>query len=492
VRAKVVWGTALVVLSFLTRLPALINASGTNSDAAIVGLQARHIFQAWSPFLWGSGYQTSADSMWAALFFKVLGPTPFALMFSALVLYVALTIFAYCTLLRHTTPPRAFVATLPLVFTTACVHSYALYPPRQLALTLAFAAFFAIDAGSVAALAIGGLLAMLAWVCDPYAMIFVPGAFVLAIATTLRKRDELGARIRAIGAFFAGVVVGTWLLAWLFTHPAAQQGVASMSTSVLSHNAKLFFHECLPWAIGTKVYKPLHVMDYVPWAMPRAYAIVTWLGAAALAIALIASIVFAFRHVRTLATIAWLTIALNVGSFFVSLMVMDQFSMRYLAASILVLPFALAPLVDRLGAAKAAPLLAPYLFVAGAGGWLSHGDWVRGPLPQRTDAGRGVVEARVLKALEERKVDAAIVDYWASYRLDFLWREAIPVVPYHASQDRHPPYRAKFDAAKRFAYIHDRDRSFEDARVAIAEFAKGATLRDRFTWEGFDVVVFER
>jgi len=37
-----------------------------------------------------------------------------------------------------------------------------------------------------------------------------------------------------------------------------------------------------------------------------------------------------------------------------------------------------------------------------------------------------------------------------------------------------------------------RDRSFEDQRAAIDDFAKTAKLRDRFTWEGFDVVVFER
>ena len=491
-RRKLAWGSALVALSFLTRLPALMNASGTNSDAAVVGLQARHIFHAWSPFLWGSGYQTSADSMWAAIVFKVLGPTPLALMLSALVLHALLTIFVYCTLLRRTTPARAFVATLPLVFTTACVHSYALYPPRQLALTVAFAAFFAIDKGSILSLAVGGLLAMLAWVFDPYAMIFVPAAFVLAVAAVLRERDELGKRALALVAFFTGIIAGAAALVWLFTRPAAQQGVASMSTAVIGHNAKLFWHECLPWAIGTKVYKPLHVMDYVPWAMPRAYKVVTWIGAASLAISLLLSARFAFPRPRAIVAIAWLTIALNVGSFLVSLMVMDHFSMRYLAASILVLPFALAPLVDRLGAAKSAPLLAPYLFVAFAGGWLSHGDWVRGPLPQRTDAGRGVVEARVLKALEERKVDAAIADYWASYRLDFLWREALPVVPYHASQDRYPPYRAKFETAKRFAYIHDRDRSFEDEREAIDDFQKTAKLRDRFTWEGFDVVVFER
>jgi hypothetical protein len=495
-KLAIVFAAALGVLSFVTRLPALLNASGTNSDAAVVGLQARHLLHVswheWSPFLWGSVYQTSADSIWAALVFKVFGATPLALMLSSLVLYAALTIFAYCTLLRHTTPARAFVSVLPLVFTTACVHSYALYPPRQLALTVAFAAFFAIDKGSIVSLAIGGLLAMLAWVFDPYAMIFLPAAFVLAIASVLRHRESLGPRARALGAFFAGVALGTVALAWLFTRPQAQQGVSSMSASVISHNAKLLWHECLPWAIGTKIYKPLHVMDYVPWVMPRAYRIVTWIGVVSLVAAMLASAAFAFRRIQSLAAIAWLTIALNVGGFLVSLMVMDHFSMRYLAASILVLPFALAPLVDRIGAAKAAPLLAPYLFVAGAGGWLAHGDWVRGPLPQRTDAGRGAVEAHVLSALQERKIDAAIADYWASYRLDFLWREAVVVVPYHESQDRYPPYRAKFETAKRFAYIHDRDRSFEDERDAIADFSKTAKMRDHFAWEGFDVVVFER
>src|SRR5262249_386791 len=160
---------------------------------------------------------------------------------------------------------------------------------------------------------------------------------VLAVAAVLRERDELGPRVLALVWFFVGVVVGAAALLWLFTRPAAQQGVASMSTAVIGHNAKLFWHECLPWAIGTKIYKPLHVMDYVPWAMPRAYKVITWIGAASLAISLILSARFAFPRVRAIVAVAWLTIALNIGSFLVSLMVMDHFSMRYLAASILVL-----------------------------------------------------------------------------------------------------------------------------------------------------------
>jgi hypothetical protein len=482
----------LVALSFLTRLPALMNASGTNSDAAIVGLQARHILHGeWAPFLWGSGYQTSADSTWAALWFRVFGPTPLVLMLSALVLYVALTMFVYYTLRRRLEPWPAFVATLPLVFTTACVHSYALYPPRQMSLTLAFAAFFAIDRAGITSLVAGGALAVFAIAADPYAAIFLPAALLLAVIAVMRSRDALGPRAGAMCAFCGGAASGAFFLAELLGRPEAKQGVATMSVHVLRHNAWLLWHECLPWAAGTKIYKPLHAMDFVAWKMPLGYVMFAWVGAGTFALALLVSLVFAVRRGSRLCAIAWLTIAANVGSFLVSRMVMDHFSMRYLAASVLMLPFAIEPFVSRLGALGAA-VLAPYLMVAGAGGWLSNGPWVRGPLPLQTDAGRGAVEGRVLRALQERHVEAAVADYWAAYRLDFLWREAVTVVPYHASQDRYPPYRAKVAAAKRFAYIHDRDRSFEDEAAAERELEKQGHVADRFTWEGFDVVVIDR
>jgi hypothetical protein len=488
---------ALVVASFAARLPALLNASGTNSDAAIVGLQARHILHGeWSPFLWGSGYQTSADSTWAALFFLALGKTPIALMLSALTLHVVLTLLVWATLRRHLGDKKvvALIATLPLVFTTACLHSYALYPPRELALAMAFVAFFAIDRGTALSLALGGLASMLAWVADPYAMIFAPGSLLLAILVVLRTRVELGPRARAMAAFFGGACGGAVLLAALFARPQAEHGVTAMTLGVLGHNAKLLVHACLPWAIGTKVFKPLHVMDYVEWKMPRAYAVFAYAGAVSLAASLAGAIACAVRApspLRHLAAVAWLTIALNFGSFLTSLMVMDQFSMRYLAASVLMLPFALAPFVARLGG-WASLVLAPYLAAAFVAGWLAHGDWVHGPLPVRTDAGRGVTEARVLDALRERKVEAAVADYWASYRLDFLWREAITVAPYHAAQDRYPPYRAKLAAAHRFAYIHDRDRSFEDQSEAERDLVATGKVTDRFTWDGFDVIVIDR
>lgn len=479
---------ALLALSFATRLPALLNAAGTNSDAAVVGLEARHILQgAWEPYLWGSGYQTSADSTWAALVFAVIGPTPLALMLSALVLYVGLTLLVFFSLRRRLEPWGAFVATLPLVFTTACVHSYALYPPRQLALTLAFAGLFVLDGAAGArrarvSLAAGGALSALAVVADPYASILVPAAVLLAGAAAFATPSPR----RALGAFAFGAALGAAPFAWLLTRHEAKHGVVEMSTTVLAHNARLLWHECLPWALGTKVYAPLHAMDYVEWKMPATYAVAAYTGAVALALAL----VLAARAPTRLAAAAWLTIFLNFASFLVSRMVMDRFSMRYLAASVLVLPFALAPVVVRLGAWRAGALLAPYLFAAGAGGWLAHGPWVSGPLPRRVET--GAAEGRLLRALERRGVEGVVADYWAAYRLDFLWREALPVAPYHVEQDRYPPYRTEVAAAKRFAYVYDRSRSFEDEAAAARELAAGGHVSERFTEDGFAVVVIDR
>jgi hypothetical protein len=93
----------LVVLaaSILFRLPPLINAPGTNSDAAIVGLQAMHILRGeWSWFLLGSGYQTSVDSLLAAIVFFFTGPSPLALMGSTLAGHILLTWFVFSILRR--------------------------------------------------------------------------------------------------------------------------------------------------------------------------------------------------------------------------------------------------------------------------------------------------------------------------------------------------------------------------------------------------------
>src|SRR5260370_11002253 len=104
-RSRLLAPFALLVGSIAFRAPALVNAGTVDSDSAVVGLQAMHVLRgAWSPFLLCSGYQTSADSFVAALYFLALGPTPLALMLSTFVGHLLATFFAYATVRRHTRP----------------------------------------------------------------------------------------------------------------------------------------------------------------------------------------------------------------------------------------------------------------------------------------------------------------------------------------------------------------------------------------------------
>jgi hypothetical protein len=494
------WGPVftLLVTSILFRVPPLINAPGTNSDAAIVGLQAMHILRGeHAVFLWGSVYQTSVDSYVAATFFTVLGVTPFALMLSALSLHVALTCFAYAMVRRHTTCGWLALALVgPLVLAPAAVHSYALYPPRQAALTLAFAALWACERAYAARRveawsAAGGFLALLAVYADPYATLFVPAAALLALFGAGRAR-------RAI-AFGAGALVGTIPVALRMNHPAAKHGVLSMSTDVIGHNATLLWDPCGPWAIGTKVYAPVHMMDWVPWSAPWALRVVQWVGGAAFLIAVCASAVLVFARktdagARRLGAVGLYVALATVAAFLVSQMVMDHFSMRYLAAIVLAMPLLALPLGVRLGARRFAALFAPWIATTAICGWMGYAPFVNGPLPVRHVNGTGAQEETLARALADRGVTYAMADYWAAYRVTLATAERLVVVPIHETQDRYRPYRDAFEKADRFAYVYDPLRSFEDERAMIAqwELDPHVTVVDRVDTGAFRALVLSR
>ena len=475
--------TLLVVLSFAARFPALLNARATNSDAAVVGLSAMHLLRGeWSPLLWGSSYQTSADSAVAALFFLVFGPTALALMLSSLSLHVLLTYFVFRVLLPHVRSPwTAFSASLPLVFTTACLHSYALYPPRQLSLTLAFAALASLESAARAkaplrALAVGGLLAMLAAAADPYALLLLPPLGVFALLSLPKD-----ARLPSLGALSAGAAVGALPLVGLFFHPRAQHGVTHLQASVLSHNWRLFAEDCCPWALGTKIYRPVHMMDYAPVEVPGALHALQVGGVLLFFVLIFHSAWLVLRRgtepgLARLFAFGFTALLVTVGSFQLSVMVMDEFSMRYLAAMILGFPFLVAPALEHLRLRRGVAMLVPYLAVAGAAGWISHGASTQGLWPVRSDAGRAADEAHLRDSLASRGVTAAIADYWSSYRLTFLFRETIVVVPLHETQDRYPPYREAYARAKTVAYVFDALRSFEDRDKTLADLRADVTL----------------
>jgi hypothetical protein len=477
------WG-AIAAASFAFRAPALLNASLTNSDAAVVGLQAMHVLRGeWSPFLWGSGYQTSVDSTWAALVFAALGATPLALMLSSLALHVVLTLLAYDVLRRRVSPALAILLVLPLIFTGTPSHTYILYPPRQAALTLAMASAWIFERGGDAPrahvrFALGGALASLACFADPYALVLMPVIAVLALTTAWRGAigPSAGRALAAVG----GAIVGLLPALALWRSARASHGQTGLAPGVVAHNARLLWDECLPWALSAKVYFARHMMDYAPWDPPGWVRALQIAGAASLVvgIALGGALVFARRipwPVRRLGLVGSLAFPVTIAGFLVSVMVMDHFSARYLAAFLLVTPFALAPVASLLGARRFAIAVAPFVITSAIGGWMGYAPFVRGPIPVRVASDDAALGA----ALAERGVRYAMADYWASYRLTFVLGERVIVVPTNGAEDRYAPYRAAFEATPVVAYVFDPLRSREAAGAMEARVRAGDTPFER-------------
>jgi len=458
------WVT-LVALSYLYRLPALLNAKATNSDAAVVGLQAIHVLRGeWSAFLWGSGYQTSADAFVAASFFAVFGPTAGALMLSSLTLHVVATALAFGAVLRRFGPWTALLLVSPLVFAPSSIHSYALYPPRQLSLTLAMASLWAIHAASKNTgsrarhwLAGGATAYGLALGADPYPMVLAPVILGYGFVVALPRANE------RVVPFATGLLLGLLpYVALRITHQA-NAGPLGLTTSVIGHNWELLVRECLPWALSYKVYFARNVMDYAPWDAPLVIRGVQIAGALAAAVVVFIGLATVRvdeipRSTRLLGFFGAAVWPVAIAAFLVSVMVMDHFSMRYLAVLTFALPFAAAPAATLLGPKRFALLLGPHLLASAIGGWVGYGPFVRGVVPVRVDTRD---DDALLASLVAHGVHVAEADYWTSYRLTFLWRERVLVVPTNRGEDRYPPYRRAFESAARYAYIYDPHRSRE-------------------------------
>jgi hypothetical protein len=475
----------LVLASVAYRWPALINASTLDSDAAVVGLQAMHILRGeWSWLLFGSGYQTSVDSVVAAPFFLVLGPTPLALMLSTLAGHILATVLAYATLARHLPRWTAALGTLPLVFTPSPLHTYILGPPRQASLTLVFAAVWLLDgsrsirdeSGTRSALTLafaGAMIASLACFADPYALLFLPALILLGLLTL---RDATFEHVRPIarwGVLVLGTLLGIVPLLALLSSARSVHGEATFTTAVFGHNLRLLTDQCLPWILSTTVYVPAAEAVYVPWRS-GVFRIVQLTGGSLLLLGMIfgswdSSV--GSPASRDLGRFGSVVLVVTLGAFLVSPMVMDLFSARYLAAIILMCPFALAPAAARLGCMRFGILLAPYLVSAAAAGWLGFGDRVRGFVPvQLPDAGARD-EDQLERLLSDRGIHHGVADYWVAYRLTFIYREAIQVVPFNVQEDRYAPYRLALDRASTVAYVFDALRSRERPDQLTLELA---------------------
>jgi hypothetical protein len=501
----------LLLASCLFRLPAFLNAAAVDSDSAIVGLQAMHILRGeWSPLLFGSGYQTSVDSFVAAGSFAVLGPTPLALMLSTFLGHLALLGLAFATLRRHVTAWLAAVLVLPLVLTPSPLHTYILGPPRQAALTLVFLSFWLLDGASrsrrsLADYGLGCAVAMLACYADPYALVFLPAAGLLALLASVdgvpRPRFRSGVLRRRIVSCAAGAAMGVLPLLWLLTRPASRHGELLLTREALARNGELLVSKCLPWILSATAYAPTgHDLAYGPWPAPAIVRALQLVGAAVFVVGCLSGVAAAFAKtqvpwpVRRLGIVGAFVLPVTVAGFLLSVMVMDLFSARYLAAIVLASPFALAPAGVLLGERRAAATLAPYVVSAGLAGWLGFGAFVHGLRPVRTASGLATDERKLEEELSRRGVSCALADYWVSYRLTFLYRERLPVVPIHAREDRYAPYRAAFDRAPIVAYVFDPRRSREDLEKELLELTSAPEFSraERITVGDLTAVVLER
>lgn len=491
----------VLAASIVFRLPPLINAPGTNSDAAIVGLQAMHILRGeWSPFLWGSGYQTSADAFVAALFFLFTGPSAVALMASTLAGHIALTWLVFDSIRRKLGDWGAAIVSAALVFTPDPVHTYVLYPPRQAALTLVFLALWLTHGAPasrrpLARLSAGGGVATLAVWADPYALLFLPAQALLAALVLVEQWPKRRDVARGAAAFAGGAILGIIPHRLLLLHPSASRGQTSLSLDVLDRNLKLFLDPCMPWLLSTKVHAAEHMSDYKPWPVGSgAHALQVIAAAIFVALILSGGALFFVRKVpwelRRLGLVGAAMLPVTVGGFLVSPMVMDHFSSRYLAAIILAAPFALAPAAFLLRERRFAILIAPYLVSGAVSGWVSYRPFGLGVHPSLA------VDARVGEEIRARGIRYAVADYWASYRLTLFFREDPVVVPKNEVEDRYRPYRRAFDAQPKIAYIHDAYRSRENVAELEEKIKRGETpfspVYERLAFDQFTLLFLTR
>jgi hypothetical protein len=433
-----------------------------------------------SSFLWGSGYQTSIDSAFAALVFGVFGASARALLMSSLSLHLVLTGLTWSTIARRIDPWRAAIVCWPLVLTSSPLQTYILYPPRQASLTIAVAAIWALDRAAdrrARELAAGGALLSIAWFADPYALVLTPSILAFGLACAV-DRTGLDATLRRAAALVAGVLVGAVPFAMLRANPHATGGQLALTASLAVHNGRLLWDGLL-WTIGARVWSAGDAMTYVPWGGPAVVRALAFAGGTLFLVAIALGGACAFLRrlpwgVRRLAIAGGLALPVTLAGFLVSPMVTDLFSARYLAAIPLLAPFALAPLAHLLRARALTLAMLPSAFACGLAGWLGYGPFLR------DTRGKALDELALAHALEMSGVRYGIADYWVSYRATFLTGERLTIVPANPAEDRYAPYLEQVEASPLVAYVYDPVRSRESSTSMRDRVRAGETpfMRD--------------
>jgi hypothetical protein len=489
----------LLVASVLARLPALLNARGVNSDAAVVGLQALHILRGeWSWFLWGAGYQASFDALLVAAGFAVTGASALTLMVVPLVGHLILVALAFDVLRRAVPLGGAAVACLPLVLAPQSVNGVALYAPRQWSITVTvLAVWLASRADGRRAplwLAGSGLAAGLAVYLDLFTLQMMPAVGVFALWWALAQRPLLW----RFGALLLGGVAGAAVLAWSRSQPVADATKAGLSLARIPHNWTLLIEQCLPYLLGVKVFvQPPGSLEHVAVAVPWWAHVVQWAGAAGFAAAVGWAAVAVLGRagpapVRRLGALGLIGSAASVAGFLLSTMPADLLSARYLAPIVWLAPFTLAPAAHALGTRAFALAIAPFVVAVGIGGWYAFSPYVQHGLPVRDPRGVAQDEAALARDLRAQGVHHAKAQYWLAYRLTFLFDEDPVVVPLNPADDRYAPYRQAVDAAPVVAYVFHPSEPRATPEQVEDQLRDAGTPYRRLELDGFTVLITQR
>ncbi len=260
--AWVIGLSVVLAVGALIRFPPLLNANDMNSDGAIVGVQALHILEGhFSPHLYGTTYQSSAEAWLAAGLFLLGGPSLFKVALVPFLGMLLLLTLIYFALTRQLTPPRAVLCLLPLAIGSIAVNMPMMYVMRQVMITTLIGGVVILHGAAQSRLSLvryllGPLVAGLAVSIDTFALTLGPS---VALFTALCVFDDrpgwkrVLARggltlVGAAAAVFAARAMGHLL-----------PGAGGLASANFPRNWGLFTEKALPFTFGWQVWKWSHV-----------------------------------------------------------------------------------------------------------------------------------------------------------------------------------------------------------------------------------------
>ncbi len=465
-RQVLVTGVLLALGTLLFRLPAFLNSDAADSDITVVGLQAWHWANGERDLrLWGTDYQGITASLAALLVETLLPVRPsLALLLSSVLGHVVLVLSLF-GVLRRVLPLTLAVLAAGCVAVCPEPLNYLTYSAFRIwSFALVFLGLYLAERAAgefrppwhLLLAVLAGVAVGLGYYSDLFAMQFLPGLVLYLLWWTWGAARK--PRWLALGAVVAGFLLGS--IPRFRAHMKPPE-LSELSFEQMRRVWPLFWEQCLPYVTGAKLFSSLDGF-HRPEVRPEGFwfvLVVLGLGTfllLALAGGLIALLPIADRTARRLAWCGagWMGVSL-IGFLFTGRAV-DVMSARYLVPVLLGFPLMAAPVLDRLvRSGRTAVGVALVLLVVahfGVAGWRGYGGWVDGPVPHVTRYGSGVDEQALLKELQQRGVEAATGDYWAAYRLTFLWKEQLLMPPSFGSE-RYGPYQRRFATARRKALI---------------------------------------